>query len=184
MKKYILFFAAILLLFFTSCKNNITNQIDSSDNNPIYEGATYFNGTTNGTNWLGGGVAFVEEDSSLIVRGLYGKLSLYNEIDMQINKIESSPSFIDSGKAIMSIVSGGDAIEKTYKSLENQSDIITYDWNKKEGYISGQFSFKGLSIDSSTISISGNFKIQAAKSGTKWEMNYDKNGNINCNFIK
>ena len=186
--KYFLFFVAMNFLFFEGCKNNITNQIDNEDNYNFYEGVTYFNGITNSTAWIGGGVAFIEEDSSLHFRGIYGELLNHKQIDIEINKFESGPSIIDSGKAILSVVVGGDAVEKTYISMGNQADSISYNWNKKEGYISGQFNFKGqfsfngLINDSSIILISGNFKIQAAKSGTKWGMNYDKDGNITCSF--
>ena len=190
MKKYFLFFVTMTFLFITACKDNVTNPIVNSDNNHFYEGATYFNGTINGTDWSGGGIAFIEKDSSLHIRGIYGKLSNYNQIDILISKPESGSSFIDSGKASVCTVTGGDAVERPYISFGNQTDGITYNRNEQEGYISGQFNFKGqinfnsLIIDTSVVSISGNFKIQAAKSETKWEMSYDKNGNISCSFKK
>ncbi len=176
----LLIIVCLCFLLVNGCKNDGTNP---SQEYPFYEGETYFNGLTNGENWSGGGIAFIVGDSVLIIRGVYGGLNNYNEINIKVSNKGSNVTELDSGEAGKTFIAGDVIkIENEYTSRGQQSDIIIYNWNVTEGYVSGAFSFSAYNINSVVSLVSGEFKIQTAPSGTNWTKKYDKEGNLYCWF--
>ncbi len=183
-RNYENYFLPLIIMFFLGMEGCDSSITEENNKDLFYEGETFFNGTTNGDKWLGGGNAFYDEDSSLHIRGIYGHLTDYNQFDILIENLEENTFSLDSGKAGMSIIIGGDAVEKSYTNIGRQSYSITYYWNKMEGYLNGKFSFMGLDHNSNNLSFSGKFKIHSANEGTDWKISLDENGNLTCSFIK
>lgn len=171
-----------ILLFFTfifGCSNPIDNS----------EKTTFFIGIRDEQIWLGDGVAFSHGDTSLHIRGISGDFNLRQQIDIVIKvprNISSGSYPIDSTKASINEISGGDDVGGTFRSRGDDSDFITIDWNKQDGFITGEFRFVGWDQETNTVSLKGQFHIEVGESGTPWVCGFTRREPTDegCKFIK
>ncbi len=174
-------FTVLFLFLLISCNKNDPIQPSIQQ---ISE-KTYFNGSVKDKNWESDGLAYLNENSVIHIRGFLGTASSHYQIDIVLKNDSSGTFSLDTSVVSASVcdVIGMDAIGATYDPIE--SSFISVDYDNNSEYVTGSLNYNGFSESyNDTIEIVAEFKLRIGKIISEWTCDFTADGISNCRFTE
>jgi len=120
----------------------------------------------------------------LQIRGLWGQPQSYYQVDIEVTETSDGTYRlgVNGASGGVSQIIGQDAVAASYSAMGDESDTVTFMWDKEAQRIVGSFGFTGVGADAS-VNVSGVFNSSVSESGA-WDCNFEDETISRCWFTE